>query len=506
MASIDQGGFSAGHATAVAPIGSNRPKAAQPGRPSPSMPDKSPSRHRTPADSQTKAALIMVVIDDDVTRLALRQLLEMEGYRVVEADGGVRAIARMSNDIACVLLDPIMPDMSGLDCLRHIHKQFADIPVIMIADAGEIPEAVAALKEGAFEHLSKPWNREELLIRIRQGIRVARLAADNRNLRQAVNSPMPPLTLVGDSTAMKAVRKEIGTFAQLDSTVLITGAAGSGKTIAAQLIHVNGARAAGPFVSLNCGALPRDLLEDELFGHVRGAFAGASSDRPGRVEIADGGTLLLDEIGELPLELQPKLLSLLQEHTVQRIGSKSATRVDVRVIATTDHDLTSMCRQGRFREGLSFRLNVLPLSMPAVKDHPSDIPALTAEILGRIAQRRNYPPFILDADATSAMGWYEWPGNVREMENVLQRASARCKDGIIRRQDLMLNLQATATATGGNGGTELVGMTLSEIECRAIVQTLKHCGGNRAKTARQLGVSEKTIYNKIKQFNLVGTV
>ncbi len=449
----------------------------------------------------------MVVDDDAVTRLALRQLLEAEGYQVIEADGGALAIARMPEGLDCVLLNPILPDMSGLDCLQHIHKQFADTSVIMISDTGEIPDTVAALKQGAFEHLSKPWHREELLVRIRQAIHAAKLASDNRNLRQIVACPMSSATLAGDSTAMKTVRKEIGTFAQLDSTVLITGAAGTGKTIAAQLIHANGSRAGRPFISINCGSLPRDLLEAELFGYVKGAFTGANNDRPGRAEIADGGTLLLDEIGELPLELQPALLSFLQDHTVRRIGSKNAVRVDVRVIATTDHDLNALCRQGRFREDLFFRLNVLPLNMPTVKDRPSDIPAMTAEILGRISQRRACPPFILDADATSAMAWYEWPGNVRAMENALERASTRCKDGIIRRHDLMLDqLQAAASGAGGNGGTELVGMTLSEIECRAIVQTLKHCGGNRAKTARQLGVSEKTIYNKIKQFNLVGTV
>ncbi len=455
----------------------------------------------------TRGALVLVADDEPVTREMLRRLVESAGYRVIETGGGRQAIAQMSPDVALVLLDLCMPDVSGLDVLRHVRKHFVDVQVIMISGTGQIRDAVATMKEGAFDYLTKPWNQDDLLIRIGQAVRVSQLARENRNLKWAIGYPLTAAKLVGSSPAMEEVREQIATLARLDSTVLITGPTGTGKTITAQMIHASGPRSARPFVAVNCRALPQDLIEAELFGYARGAFTGATSDRPGRAEIAHGGTLLLDEIGDLPLGLQPKLLTFLQENTVQRLGSNTVKEVDVRVIAATSQDLTRICRQGGFRKDLFFRLNILPLRTPALAEHPDDVPEVAREVLRRIARRRGSAPVMLSPQALEALRAYDWPGNVREMENVLERAWVTSDGSTIRRQDFALGqLRGCQPASEHRSEMGLAGMTLAEIERRAIMETLDACGGNRSKTARTLEVSEKTIYNKLKKYSLNPTL
>jgi len=454
-----------------------------------------------------KATLVLVVDDEPITRRTLRELLESDGYRVTEADEGRTAIARITDEVAIVLLDFLMPDIPGLDCLRYIRRQFPDVQVIMLSEVGRIRDAVTAMKEGAFEYLTKPWDREELLIRVRQAAHASKLARDNRGLRQVVRCPMASWEFVGRSPEIQTARTQIESFAQLDSTVLITGAPGTGKTTAAQMIHRKGPRASGPFISFNCASLPRDLIEAELFGYTRGAFGEAAVDRPGRIEIADGGTLLLDEINRFPLELQPKLLDFLRQRTATRIGAKTGVPVNLRVIATSQENLATACRQGRFREDLFFRINVLSLNLPPMKEYLFDVPELAREMLRRIARRRNCPPLVLDDLAAEALQSYDWPGNARELENVLEHAATIGDGRIIRRKDLQMNeLRLQGIAAEGPGRLELAGMSMAEIERLAVIDTLRACGGNKAKTARQLGVSEKTIYNKIKQYNLTGKI
>jgi DNA-binding NtrC family response regulator len=432
----------------------------------------------------------------------LRRLVRSAGHQVIEAGGGRQAVARMSEEVALVLLDPYMPDLSGIDVLRLIRKHFADVQVMMIAGTSRIGDAAAAIKEGAFDYFHKPWNQDQLRIRIGQALRLTQLARENRHLRQLVGFPLTSTKLVGRSRAIEEVAHQIATFARIDSTVLITGPPGTGKTTAAQMIHQHGPRSGKPFVAVNCKALPRNSIEVELFGHVRGAFDGAVSDRPGRAEIAYGGTLLLDEIGDLPLDLQPKLLRLLDQRTLQRLGSSTVKVVDLRVIATTGRDLGLMCRQGRFRNDLFCRLNVESLRMPPLSEHREDIAELASEILSRIARRRGTPP-ILSQPALETLYRYDWPGNVREMENVLERACAAGNGSTIHSGDLAIG-QLRAVDRGSESAPErgFAGTTLAEIERRAIIDTLKACGGNRSKTARSLGVSEKTIYNKLKKYNL----
>ncbi len=466
-----------------------------------------PAHHPAATGRAATAPLALVADEEPVTRRALRQLLESAGFQVIEADGGRAVAARMSENVGVVLLDFFMPDVSAMDCLRYLRKHFPDTQVIVLSAPGRAHEAVSVMKEGAMEYVTKPWDREELLIRVRQAARTAALARENRGLKQAVCAPATAAELVGNSPDMRSLRAQIESFAQLDTAILITGAAGTGKTVAAQLIHRSGPRATAPFVSVNCRALPCDSIEPELFGYVRGAFRWASHDRPGRAEIAHGGTLLLDEIGELPMELQPKLLSFLQDCTVQRMGAHTATEVDVRVIAVTSQHLNSICHQGRFCEDLFFRINILSLHMPSVRQRRADVPELAHAILRRIAQRRNCPPPLLGQPAIESLQNYDWPGNVREMEYVLQQAWAASDGQTIRRKDLPANqLRPPEFAAAGTGGVELAGMPLADIERLAVIETLRACGGNKVKTARTLGVSEKTIYNKIKQYNLSGKI
>ena len=399
------------------------------------------------------------------------------------------------------IFDLMMPGATGQECLEQARQRFPDMAVMVVSGHGDIENAVEAMRCGAFTYLSKPIDREELLAHVAQAARSARLARDNRDLRQAVSDLQPTVDFVAGSGPARLLLQQITRIAQLDSSVLLTGASGTGKTILARLIHQAGPRGARAFVTVNCAAMPRDLIEAELFGHTRGAFTGAISDRPGRAELADGGTLFLDEVGDLPLEVQPKLLTFLQDHTVQRIGSNKTHRADVRVIAATNHDLATMCREKRFREDLFFRLNVLSLRVPTLAERLADMPALVCELLLRISRRRQCMPFVIAPDALSAIERHSWPGNVRELENVLERATAFCNRGTITMADLSFD-DVTSTQAAGGGLASLAGMTLEQVEARAILDTLRATGGNKAKAARDLAISEKSIYNKIKRLKL----
>jgi transcriptional regulator with GAF, ATPase, and Fis domain len=308
---------------------------------------------------------------------------------------------------------------------------------------------------------------------------------------------------IGQSAAARRVGEIINRIAALDSTVLLTGESGVGKGLVARLIHASSPRAARPLVTVSCTSLPRELVEAELFGHEKGAFTGAHERRPGRLEIADGGSLFLDEVGDMPLESQPKLLTFLQDRAFQRIGSNKTLAVDVRVIAATNQNLKAMCGERRFREDLYFRLNVLPIEIPPLRDRPEDILPIADYLLGRITQRRGSKPFELADEARRTLVAYHWPGNVRELDNVLQRTTAFSASTVIARDDLPAEiLDASGAAPVDEERASLAGLPLRDVERIAILDTLAACGGNRAEAARRLGISKKGIYIKMKRLGL----
>lgn len=447
--------------------------------------------------------IVLVANEEPTARKTLRQLLESANYYVIEADNGRTALGQLSDEVDVVMATLSLPDVSGRDCLRHIRQHFPDIPVILVSRMGEVPEALAVMREGAFECFTRSCHPDQLIARVSQASKSARLARDNRRLRNVVTSPLVPAEFVGQSAIMQTLGQQLDTFARLDSSVMITGSTGTGKTTAARWIHTHSARASQPFVIIPCGSLPHDMIEAKLFGQ----WNKAGGDQPGLIEIADGGTLLLDEMGNLPLPLQERLLAFIQEKVLQRGGSTAPRRIDVRVISTTAEDPSLLCRQGRLREDLLFRLDVLSVRMPQLREHSADIPEVAEAIIRRIAQHYECTPPTLAADAIEALGRHDWPGNIKELEMVLEQSSVFCRGATITRKNLMmLNVPKPEGRETESGEMGLAGFTLAEIERCAIIETMQACGGNKAKTARKLGVSEKTVYNKIKQYNLRGVV
>jgi len=461
------------------------------------------ARHVAPDASLPTGPVVLVGGEELIAGQTLRRLLESANYRVWEADTGRSTLAMMSEEVSVLLIDMAMAEISGRDCLRHVRQHYPDVPVIMISRQGDVPDVVPAMREGAFECFTRSCHPEHLLARVREAVRLASLARENRALQQSVRCPAGDVALAGRSPTMQALRQQIETFARLDSSVLVTGPPGSGKTSAARWIHSHSPRASESLVLIHCGCVPRDLLEVTLFGCAREGHPGAAADRPGAVEVAHGGTLILDEIGDLPIEVQDRLLALLQERVLRRVGSDTPRPVEVRVIATTSHDPTLLCRQGCLREDLLFRLDVLSLRMPALATHLDDLADIAAAMLVRIARRRGCAPPELAPEAIETLQQYTWPGNARELENVLEHASALCRGSTITPKNLTrLHAHPVDPSQGHSGTLGLAGFTLAEIERCAIIETMQACGGNKAQTARRLGVSEKTIYNKIKQYNL----
>jgi DNA-binding NtrC family response regulator len=439
-------------------------------------------------------AFVFVVDDDTSIRESLRNLIRSAGLNVQTFASAKEFLANPRPKApSCLVLDVQLPGLSGLDLQQELVKDGVQIPIIFITGHGDIPMSVRAMKAGALEFLTKPVNAEDLLDAIQQAI-----ARDHRARQQQEKvTPHNFEEIVGTSAALKAVLNEVEVVAPTDSTVLIYGETGTGKELIARAIHNVSSRSNRPFVKLNCAAIPSGLLESELFGHEKGAFTGAVGQKVGRFELAHGGTLLLDEVGDIPLELQPKLLRVLQEQEFERLGSTRTIQVDVRLVAATNRDLAKMAAEKQFREDLYFRLNVFPIRMPLLRERAGDIPLLVRHFVEKYAQRMNKRIETIPEEAMTALCRYTWPGNIRELQNFIERAVILTPDSVLKIQ--MDQLQDSIPAAGTTANT------LEDFEREHILQTLRETGGvigGRNGAAAKLGLKRTTLFSKMEKLGI----
>ncbi len=428
---------------------------------------------------------VLVVDDEEAVRDSLARALALEGFEVsTAADGLAGEKALQEQVLAAVLLDLRMPGLDGLELLRRIRRQGLRLPVLMISAHGEVPDAVEAMKEGAQDYLVKPFGAEELSLRLRRAI-------EDQNLRNVVEAGRQAgeQDVVGDAPAMRQILARVTKLAVTPSTVLITGESGSGKEAVARLIHARSG-VSGPFVAVNVGGLPESLVESELFGYERGAFTGAEARKPGTFELASGGTLFLDEIGEMPRSMQVKLLRVLQEKRLRRLGGTQTVPVDARIISATRRDLARAVQAGEFREDLYYRLNVVHIAVPPLRERAEDIPLLVGRLLERLGRRMGRRIAGISPEALRRLQAYPFPGNVRELENLLERACILAGTGTIEAADLDLG----RVRDGGQPST------LQAIERRSILAALQRWEGNRTRAARELGISRRSLQYKLKEY------
>lgn len=458
---------------------------------SPSMSDSS-SRHK-----------LLIADDDETVRNLLEYHAQKRGFDPVLAEDGGELMELVDDSAEVVLLDLNMPRASGFECLKFLRGKFPDLPAVILSSADEVEDAVTAMKAGALDYLTKPFDLDEVFMVLRQAMEVARLRKENRELKEAVGTSRPVAGLIGDSEVTKDLIRQIEKISSLDSTVLLRGESGAGKGLIARTIHYASQRSEKPFVTVSCPALPRELLESELFGHEKGAFTGAHQRRIGKIEMAKGGTLFLDEIGDLPLDLQPKLLNVLQDREFQRVGGTGVLAADIRVVAATNVDLEDLVERREFREDLFYRLNVIPFEVPTLRERVDDIGTLANFFLGRLAKDRAGPEIKLTKEALKILQRYDWPGNIRQLENVLERASAFCEENTIDAADLPKEVSRELGLEGEGDKINLANIPLRDLERAALVQTLKATGGNKAEAARRLEITEKSVYNKLRRFGLI---
>ncbi len=436
----------------------------------------------------------LLIVDDDETIQRLLVIAAQDlGWRPIAAGSGQEALEMLTPQMEAVILDHGLPGMNGLQTLGRLHERYPELPVIMLTGLNDAETAVQALRAGADDYLTKPFELKRLFDLLRQ----ARQARQTRS--EAPPKPVPTIKstskagLSSHNPQLCKLLVHLAKAARLDSTILLTGESGTGKTYFAREIHRLSPRMAEEFITVSCPALPRELLESELFGHERGAFTGATASRAGRFEQASKGTLFLDEIGDLPQELQPKLLNVLQDREFFRVGGSKMLQTNARVIAATNVNLRNRVQEGSFREDLYYRLNIIELRIPSLRDRREDIPTLTETILAQIARRRGTAGWRLTQRAALALQDFDWPGNVRQLENVLERATAFAEKPSLHADDFLPLLEGRRESL--SEGESSRGLTLQEIERDAFIQTYLRTGRNKARTARELGISERSVYN-----------
>lgn len=430
---------------------------------------------------------ILVVEDDASLREALQDTLELAGYQVIAAGDGDAALNRLKTSrVGLIISDVQMQPMDGYTLLKRAKQLAPNVPFLLMTAFGELQKAVEAMRNGAAHYLLKPFEPDVLLAEVAKYLIPGEdIAADE---------------WVAEDPATQAVMALAQRVAGTDATVLLAGESGVGKEVFARYIHRHSQRAKGPFVAINCAAIPEQLLESTLFGHEKGSFTGASQAQAGKFEQAENGTLLLDEISEMPLLLQAKLLRVLQEREVERVGGQKPIKVNIRVLATTNRDMAAEVAAGRFREDLYYRLNVFPLTIPALRQRRGDILPLARKVLGRFAQQMGRPSLAFSPEAEAALLAHGWDGNVRELENVVQRAAILALADIIEPAQLLLPTPAVAQPAFDSSTTPALPMDMDSIERRSILETLGQVNGSRKLAAERLGISERTLRYKLKQY------
>jgi DNA-binding NtrC family response regulator len=446
---------------------------------------------------------VLVVDDEPAQRELVAGFLRKHGFDIAQAGGGREAVARFRQEpFDLVLTDLRMGDLSGLELLEAVRALNPETAVIVVTAYGTIETAVRAIKSGAADYLSKPLNLDELLHRIHQVRERQRLLHENRELRLALAERHRVEGIIGESGQMQEVLSLVRRVAGSDATVLIRGESGTGKELIAKAIHYASARAGGPLVKVNCAALPESLLESELFGHEKGAFTGAATARKGRFELADGGSLFLDEIGDLSPHLQVKLLRVLQEREFERVGSSRPITINVRLLAATHRNLEALMRSGAFRDDLYYRINVVTIALPPLRERREDLPLLIDHFLRRLAAKNGKTIQGLARDAREALLRYDYPGNVRELENLIERAVVLTRDEVITLADLPLTLQEPAPLER-EAERGLVA-AVEGLERRMIREALSRADGVQTRAAEQLGVSERVLRYKLRKYGLSG--
>jgi len=501
---------------------------------------------------------VLVADDESNMRRVLEAILRREGYDVVTAANGLDAVSEMNRDIRTVITDLKMPGLDGMGLLRKLQQDYPEVPVVMITAHGSVESAVEAVKLGAFDYLEKPFEQEQIRQIVAKAMKTHELA--RRDARPEAPTARGRFHLIGEAPAIRQIFAVVEKVADTPSTVLITGESGTGKELVARALHENSSRHKGPFIKINCAAIPRTLMESELFGYEKGAFTGAVGAKPGRFELAHGGTLFLDEIGEIPIEMQVKLLRVLQESEFERVGGIKTIKVDVRLVTATNRDLTREIAEESFREDLFYRLNVVPIHIPPLRDRREDIPLLVEHFIAKFNDRLKKQIARISDEAVARLTVYNWPGNIRELENMMERTMLFCEGPEIHARDLPPEMfpvtsdvtptAAVAAASGGlavaaaaarpgqapaaeadedDSGVGLTGSTgpttltsmpavssgaaagslkeavraeTERVERELIVRALEETSGNVTQAARKLKISRKSLQTKMKEFGL----
>jgi two-component system, NtrC family, response regulator AtoC len=454
---------------------------------------------------------ILVADDDASIRSLLKQLLVDEGFAVLEASTGIEVVDKVKESSPdLVIMDVRMPELDGIEALARLKSTNPKTAVLIMTAFGSSNAAIRAMELGAFDYLTKPFELDKISHSVKRVLDYQDLTAEVEVLRDEISSLVQTERIVGNSPAMQEVYKTIGKVAKADATVLITGESGTGKELVAEALHFNSNRRSGPMVKVSCAALPETLLEAELFGHEKGSFTGAMTQRRGRFEMADKGTIFLDEIGEMTVPTQTKLLRVLQERKIERIGSNLPIKVDIRIIVATNKDLQKQVEQSKFRDDLYYRLNVINIHMPPLRDRKEDIPSLVEHFLAKHRYSATAQPAAISEEAIRRLMEYNWPGNVRELENVIERAVVLSRGQIITSRELPFGDHDAAEGEEGEGEADAKGdssffkKSVAQFEKDLIMKALRDANGNRSKAAEMLGIYRRLLYAKIKEYGLEG--